>query len=471
MSRIVLENLIRHLRLKAGTAEAAGLEDHRLLQRFIDRRDEAAFALLVHRHGPMVLGVCQRLLSNVHDCEDAFQATFLVLVRKAASLRKRELLANWLYGVARRTALKARSQSARRYARQRQLTDVPATDDCAGDADQLALRAVIDEELSRLPAKYRAPVVLCYLEGKTFAEAAVQLGWPMGTVSGRLARARNLLRKRLARRKIAVSTGWESLMLQPASPLQVSNLLTNSTIKAAVALGGGAIAAPSAVPVSVALLTEGVINAMFLTKVKIIATVVAVGLTSASSSLYVSARIMGKPSEGMADSVMQEPPPLAPPGVPVPQVKPVSPFEDKAAREVLYGAGNLEYPFAGLSEEQASQLLVKLDQPPKIKSILQQLFEAANVEAHARWNDYVAGLGTLDIFLGGSRRLLEVERLLSKEKSHQVGALERYLRRMRELEKINQARYDAGRIAIQDLAEPRYYRLQAELWLEQEKVK
>jgi RNA polymerase sigma factor (sigma-70 family) len=419
----------------------------------------------------MVLGVCQRLLSNPHDCEDAFQATFLVLVRKAASLRKSELLANWLYGVARRTALKARSQSARRYARQRPLTDVAATDDCAEEADQRALRAVIDEELSRLPAKYRAPVVLCYLEGKTFAEAAVQLGWPTGTVSGRLARARNLLRNRLARRNIAVSAGWEALMLQPASPLQVSNLLTNPTIKAAVALGGGAIAAPSAVPVTVALLTEGVIKAMYFAKVKLLVMAVGVGFLVAGSSLYVSAHIAGKGSDGAAELATQEPPPLVPPGVPVPQVKPVSPFDDKAAREVLYEPADPAYPFAGLTEAQATELIGKSDQPAKIKSILQQLFEAANVEAHARWKNYVAGVGTLDIYLGGSRRVLEAERLLSEEKSHQIGALERHLKRMQDIEKINQARYDDGRIPLQDLAEPRYYRLQAELWLEQEKAK
>jgi hypothetical protein len=155
----------------------------------------------------------------------------------------------------------------------------------------------------------------------------------------------------------------------------------------------------------------------------------------------------------------------------VPQKKAVSPFEDKERRDAICVTADPAYSFAGLTEAQAAELLAKSEQPAKIKSIIQQLFEAANVEAHNRWNNYVAGIGMLDMYLGGSRRLLEAERLLSKEKSHQVAALERHLKRMHEIENIAQARYEAGRIPVFDLAEPRYYRLQAELWLEQERAK
>src|SRR5262249_30232707 len=197
--------LLSHLRRSFGADHAAGLEDAELLERFVTKRDETAFALILRRHGPMVLNVCQRFLSNSHDCEDAFQATFGVLVRKARTLRRRKLLANWLYGVAYRTALKARSQARRRRTYQHAIREVACGDGTSQEVSRLDLGSLLDGEVNRLPAKYRAPVILCYLEGKTFTEAAAQLGWPAGTVAGRLARARQLLRKRLERRDRALA--------------------------------------------------------------------------------------------------------------------------------------------------------------------------------------------------------------------------------------------------------------------------
>ena len=154
-------------------------------------KDEAAFEALVRRHGPMVLGVCRRVLRNHHDAEDAFQATFLVLVRKAASIVPREMVANWLYGVAYRTALKARSMIARQRVRERQVTEMPEPEAAEPDDCWRDLQPLLDQELSRLPDKYRVPIVLCDLEGKTGKEAARQLGWPEGTVASRLARGRD----------------------------------------------------------------------------------------------------------------------------------------------------------------------------------------------------------------------------------------------------------------------------------------
>src|SRR5262249_40853037 len=149
---------------------------------FLERRDEAALAALVKRHGPMVWGVCRRLLSH-HDAEDAFQATFLVLVRKAASVVPRRMVGNWLYGVAHHTALQARRTAARRKARERQVTEMP--EPAVTDQDLWRdLRPLLDEALSRLPDKYRAVIVLCDLEGKTRRETAGQLGVPEGTVAG-----------------------------------------------------------------------------------------------------------------------------------------------------------------------------------------------------------------------------------------------------------------------------------------------
>src|SRR5262245_59036575 len=176
-----LNGVIQHLRRAMLLQDGAGLTDGQLLEDWVSRRDEAALAALVQRHGPMVWGVCRRVLSNCHDAEDAFQATFLVLVRRAASIGSPELLANWLYGVARQTALKARATIAKRKAREMQVKDMPEPalfeQDVWND-----LQPLLDEELSRLPDIHRAVIVLCDLEGKTRKEAARYLGLPEGTV-------------------------------------------------------------------------------------------------------------------------------------------------------------------------------------------------------------------------------------------------------------------------------------------------
>ena len=205
MATSQMSEVIQHLR-RVLLRDGAGLTDGQLLEDYISRRDEAAFAALVRRHGPMVWGVCRRVLRNHHDAEDAFQATFLVLVRKAASIASRELLANWLYGVAHQTALKARATAAKRKGRERQVTEMPEPAVTEQDLWR-DLQPLLDEELSRLPDKYRVVIVLCDLEGKTRKEAARQLGCPEGTVAGRLARARTMLAKRLARRGLALSGG------------------------------------------------------------------------------------------------------------------------------------------------------------------------------------------------------------------------------------------------------------------------
>src|SRR5436305_15255081 len=179
-----LNTVVRQLHKLAGTAQAGDGTDAELLGRFAARRDEAAFAALLRRHGPMVLGACRRVLGNHADAEDAFQATFLVLVKKAASLTRRAALGGWLHGVARRTALCARRAGARRRAKEQ----ARARPDAQGEAVQDDWLPLLDEEVGRLPEHYRLPIVLCDLEGKTRKEAAARLGWPPGTVAGRLAR-------------------------------------------------------------------------------------------------------------------------------------------------------------------------------------------------------------------------------------------------------------------------------------------
>src|SRR5205085_417873 len=161
---------------------------------------------LVDRHGPMVLSVCRRVLGNAHDAEDAFQAAFLVLVRRARKILRRESVGSWLHGVAYRTALKARTAALRRLVKEKQTAAGQAVDD-RSDIVWRELRPILDEEIDRLPEKYRLPLVLCYLEGKTNAEVARQLRWPKGTVATRLARAREQLRRRLTRRGAVLSAG------------------------------------------------------------------------------------------------------------------------------------------------------------------------------------------------------------------------------------------------------------------------
>jgi RNA polymerase sigma factor (sigma-70 family) len=243
MATSQMNEVIQHLRRIVLLPEGAGLTDKQLLEDYIGRRDEAALAALVRRHAPMVWGVCVRVLRNHHDAEDAFQATFLVFVRKAASLASKELLANWLYGVAHQTALKARATTARRKERERQVTEMPERE-VAPQELWTDLQPVLDQELSRLPAKYRSVIVLCELEGKTRKEAAQELGVPDGTVGGWLARARAMLAKKLAQRGVTLSgAALAAVLSQNAASAGVPTSVVSSTIKAATLFAAGQAAA------------------------------------------------------------------------------------------------------------------------------------------------------------------------------------------------------------------------------------
>ena len=264
----ILDRLRRSEMLREGGEQTDG----QLLGAFVGRRDAQALELLVRRHAPMVWGVCRRTLADHHDAEDAFQATFLVLFRRAASLRSPELLANWLYGVALKTARKARQMAAKRAAREPQVSPMPEppaveSRDCAFGPEQLRL---LDEELSRLPEKYRVAIVLCELEGRTRPEAARQLRVPEGTVASRLARGREMLGRRLARRGLDVSAGSVAATLPPQAALgSVTATLLANTIKTTALLAAGEVTAAGAISGQVAILTEAVLRATALTKRKV----------------------------------------------------------------------------------------------------------------------------------------------------------------------------------------------------------
>jgi len=242
--------------------------DQHLLDGFITHQDKDAFAELVQRHGPMVLAVCRRLLSNSHDAEDAFQATFLVLVRKATSIAKRASVGSWLHGVAYRIAAKARSRRFHQRSREREIVDMPVAEPLPEMVWQ-DVRAVLDEEVGRLPEKYRSPFVLCYLEGKTNEEAAQHLRCPKGTIATRLARARELLRQRLGHRGVTLSAGlFATLLVDKALPAAVPGTLTSATVKAAMVIAAGKMAA-GVISASVVSLMESGVKTMAITKVKI----------------------------------------------------------------------------------------------------------------------------------------------------------------------------------------------------------
>jgi RNA polymerase sigma factor (sigma-70 family) len=266
MSTSQMSEVIRRLR-GAALRDGPGLTDGHLLECFVGRGDGDAFAALVRRHGPMVWGVCRRILHTHHDAEDAFQATFLVLVRRARSVVPRQMVASWLYGVARRTAVKARALAAQRNRRERELAELAAPS--AGERDaRHDLRLLLDRELSRLPARYRTAIVLCDLEQKTRREVALQLGVPEGTLSGWLTRGRRMLAGRLSRQGPVLAGGVLSLLLtQQAASGCLPAAVVATTIETATLVAAGRAAAGT-VTARVAALTEGVLKTMFWNRLK-----------------------------------------------------------------------------------------------------------------------------------------------------------------------------------------------------------
>jgi RNA polymerase sigma factor (sigma-70 family) len=253
--------LLRHIRKLATGDSTVQVPDRQLLGQFAAQHDESAFSALIQRHGPMVLGVCRRVLNNAHDAEDAFQATFLILARKAAAIRQQESVSGWLYQVAYHTALKARVRSSRRAARERETTALPPADPLA-EASWREVHALLDEELQRLPDRYRAPLVLCYLEGQTQEQAAAQLGWTKSTLRRRLEEGRQRLRQRLARRGLAPAAALATLLLTDPVPAALPPALAAATVRTA-------LLPAAATPPPLAVLTEGVLATMNTTRLPI----------------------------------------------------------------------------------------------------------------------------------------------------------------------------------------------------------
>jgi RNA polymerase sigma factor (sigma-70 family) len=306
MANRSLHPLLLYLRRLGGSVAGEGaLEDAQLLHRFLASRDESAFTTIVQRYGAMVWGLCVRRLGETAEAEDAFQATFLVLVRKAASLHGSQSLGPWLYGVAYRTALKLRGKRARRIAREAALPEQLAEQ--RPEEIWSDLRPILDEEVNRLPEKYRLPVVLCYLQGLSSEEAAQRLGCAKGTIFSRLSRARDLLRPRLARRGLDVSAGALAVVLAENAALRaaVPTALREITIRTSLLLAAGT--AGQAMSASLAALVEGVVRSMFLSKVKFAAIVLlALGLAGTGAGF------LGHRSDAEQPASKPKPAPAAP---------------------------------------------------------------------------------------------------------------------------------------------------------------
>lgn len=385
-----LSRFLRHVRRQVVLRDTAGVADRDLLQRFTRERDDNAFAALVQRYGPLVLGVCRRVLRQEQDAEDAFQATFLVLARKAGSIGQPERLGNWLYGVASRVARKARVEAARRSARQQPVTDM-LTSQSDPEADWEDLRQVLDDEVRRLPDKFGAPFVLCYLQGMTREEAAAHLGWSAGAVKGMLERGRELLRSRLARRGVTLSLGSLAAMLSGnALSAAVPAVLSDSTVKAAhVFAAGKAPAAGSA-----AALAEGALQAMFMHRVKWwLAVVFMLGLASAGAGLLAFGE---RPAEEQVAPKKAEPTPKA---------------DDKADH---------------------------------LKRLATARLDTAKAAYEGYWLLYKVGRGPEEAVHLWSRRWLQAQLDLSDKKADRDAALASYQERLKKTDEIARARLVLG---------------------------
>jgi RNA polymerase sigma factor (sigma-70 family) len=302
-------NILQHIRSVLEAPADGGRDDAQLLDAFTGRRDQTAFATLVRRHGRLVFGVCRRVLGNAHEAEDAFQATFLVLARRAGVIRKRSSLSSWLHGVAYRLAMKIRSRAARQREREARAAAVAQPAEARDDLSWNEVRAVLDEELNRLPERLRAPLILCYLTGKTQDEAAQHLHWSLGTFRRRLERGRTLLRDRLTRRGLALSAALSALLAQDAlAALPVPLLASTVAESVAFALAQGKSTSPSAI------LAEELMKVMSISRLKLVASVLlAIALLAVGTGVALHQTLASDQKPVLAVVNVDDQPPADPP--------------------------------------------------------------------------------------------------------------------------------------------------------------
>ena len=269
MPKAIYDDVLRFLHHACGLKGGGDKPDRELVERYLSH-EEAAFSLLMQRHGPMILGICRRLAADPHAAEDGFQATFMVLIRQAASIRKKESLAPWLHGVARRLVLKARAKAAAN--RRREERTLPMTSpDPVQELTIRELRSCLDEEISQLPVKYQTPILLSYFEGKSYSQAAQEIGCPKSTFTNRLNRGLERLRRQLSRRGITLAgAALASALTEAAAAPPLPAILAVNTMKAAALLGGSKAVACGCLTATALALAEEALTGMLVVKVKIV---------------------------------------------------------------------------------------------------------------------------------------------------------------------------------------------------------
>jgi RNA polymerase sigma factor (sigma-70 family) len=432
--RLAIPELVRVFRGET----VSGLSEWQLLERYLERRDETAFEALLTRHGPMVFGVCRRMLDNQTDAEDAFQATFLVLVRRARQLGPRDAIGPWLYGVACRVALRSRAQAARRRRFQPIAEGMPAVA-ADGAREDFELGEVLDQELSRLPSKYRSPLVLCYLEGQTHEEAARLLRWPVGTVKGRLARARDLLRRRLARRGLAPTASAFTSYLGRDATAAPHRLLLERTARSSWKVATGQSTA-QVVSTSITSLVEGVLTAMMLNKFK------GVGLAVLISCLTIT---------GAAVMARQD-----------------AKFKAELPKAVVDTASLPKAALKGESEPKAAApaQAEESNGTSPVFDPRQELIQAARSAYQTIWKAFQSGtVSSPEQVYQASRRWMEARNEDSNSQAEKVSALSAHLDRIRELVR-SQGERGVFLSNAADLAQVKAYAAEAQLWLARAKT-
>ncbi len=409
-----------------GGHTVAGLSEWQLLERYLERQDEVAFEALVARHGPMVLGVCRRMLTSQTDVEDAFQATFLVLVRRARQLGPRDAIGPWLHGVAARVALRAHCEAARR--RRFESTHIDAAAAVTGPSrspGDFDLAETLDQELSRLPPRYRSPIVLCYLEGQTHEEAARLLKWPVGTVKGRLARARDLLRCRLARRGLAPTALGVIGLLGSELSASIPRALLETTVRSSLKYAIGRTTAQVA-STSIASLVEGALTAMFFSKIQWAGAVFSISALALFGA-GVMAQQHGRPLEVKFARALE---PVADEAGP------------KAAAAGTGGAAKTPADTIAGSKISSADASPSVPMPGEMSTSLSerenQLLQAAKQAWNKVYAEYATGNGTVDRLHDASVLLLDAQKETAESPTDAAAAVADHLDRIRSIARLRQ---------------------------------
>jgi len=435
------------LELLFGAGTCAGLSDGQLLSRLVAGRDQAgelAFEALVMRHGPMVLRVCNQALDDPDDVHDALQAVFLVLAHRAAAIHSRESVGSWLYGVALRVASRARVTAIRRHIRDRRTT--LAAQAIAATSPRQAERSsieredrarILDQEISRLPEKYRAPIVLCYLEGLTHDEAATRLSWPVGTVRSRLSRGRDALRHRLNRRGVTATallgplgawvSGEQLASAAQAGAVAAAELgaiptkLSTAIVKMVFQVAAGPSPAASSVQAGSLALAQGVLNMMALKKLMVTASVLVslFAITIGGGVVWVRT----SQAQGSQKDATQ----------------PTSSQASKAATSAV------------------------AVEPADVDRLVQEMRELARRRYETARDFFGFGKVSLDRVIDACEQIREVELSTAKSQEERRTILERSLSRLKELETLVVTEFDRGRGTQVDVDSIKWARMQAEL--------